>query len=57
MLAARSPWFLMTEPGLREPRADVSALRPSVPHDEEPLSRAAVCETHTATLFFVGDRA
>ncbi|WP_079173597.1 AAA family ATPase [Streptomyces monashensis] len=47
----------MTEPGLREPRADVSALRSSVPNDGEPLSRAAVCETHTATLFFVGDRA
>ncbi|WP_440555701.1 AAA family ATPase [Streptomyces sp. SCPE 10] len=47
----------MTEPGLHEPCADVSALRSSVPRDGEPPSRAAVCETHTATLFFVGDRA
>ncbi|WP_435854192.1 AAA family ATPase [Streptomyces misionensis] len=47
----------MTEPGLHEPCADVSALRSSAPRDGEPPSRAAVCETHTATLFFVGDRA
>lgn len=57
MDVARSPWFLMTEPGLHEPCADVSALRSSAPRDGEPPSRAAVCETHTATLFFVGDRA
>lgn len=47
----------MTEPGLRESRADTSALGPGVRHDGEPASRAGVCETHTATLFFVGDRA
>ncbi|MFE2102315.1 hypothetical protein ACFW9W_35835, partial [Streptomyces sp. NPDC059468] len=47
----------MTEPEFRE----TSVLR-SVPqaeasgHEGEPLPRADVCETHTAILFFVGDR-
>ncbi|GLX53978.1 hypothetical protein Shyhy01_69270 [Streptomyces hygroscopicus subsp. hygroscopicus] len=43
----------MTDPGLREPRPGTSA----VGHDAEPPPGAGVCETHTATLFFVGERA
>ncbi len=38
------------------PRADPSVLRSSDRHDGEPLPRAEVCETHTAIVFFVGDR-
>lgn len=52
----------MTEPGsgrtpqwsVRQPEA--SAVRPAPPNGGGP-ARAGVCETHTATLFFVGDRA
>jgi aminoglycoside phosphotransferase family enzyme/predicted kinase len=53
----------MTEPGLHPqsarsvPRADPSALRPGARRDGGPLPRAEVCETHTAIVFFVGDRA
>lgn len=53
----------MTEPGLHEksvrstPRTDASELRPGARRDGEPLPRAEVCETHTAIVFFVGDRA
>jgi aminoglycoside phosphotransferase family enzyme/predicted kinase len=32
-------------------------LRSSARHEGEPLSRAEVCETHTAIVFFAGDRA
>jgi aminoglycoside phosphotransferase family enzyme/predicted kinase len=39
------------------PLADASAFRSSARHDGDPLPRAGVCETHTAILFFVGDRA
>jgi aminoglycoside phosphotransferase family enzyme len=39
------------------PLADASAFRSSARHDGDPLPRAGVCETHTAVLFFVGDRA
>lgn len=52
----------MTEPGLRGtparplPQPDESALRSTPRHDGGP-PRAGVCETHTATLFFLGDRA
>lgn len=47
----------MTESGLNASRADASALQQAARHDSEPPPRAGVCETHTATLFFVGDRA
>src|SRR5690349_20452912 len=65
MGAARSPSFLMTESGLPAeparpvPGADPSALRTG-DHGDGPggaLPRAEVCETHTAILFFAGDRA
>ncbi|SEF17530.1 hypothetical protein SAMN05216533_8379 [Streptomyces sp. Ag109_O5-10] len=38
------------------PRADESAFRSTPRHHGGP-PRAGVCETHTATLFFLGDRA
>lgn len=53
----------MTEPGHRVrsvgsvPRADASVLRSGDRHDGGPLPRAEVCETHTAIVFFAGDRA
>lgn len=39
------------------PPADASALRSGARPDGEPLPRAEVFETHTAILFFAGDRA
>ncbi|MEU8849542.1 AAA family ATPase [Streptomyces sp. NPDC048564] len=53
----------MADPGLRRTsvgsvwRADASVLRSSADHDGEPLPRAEVRETHTAIVFFAGDRA
>lgn len=53
----------MTEPSHRgEPvvsghQADASVLRTGTGFDVPPLPRAEVQETHTAVLFFVGDRA
>lgn len=38
-------------------RTDASALRTGTGLQVPPLPRAEVCETHTAVLFFVGDRA
>lgn len=38
-------------------RTDASALRTGTGLDVPSLPRAEVCETHTAVLFFVGDRA
>lgn len=38
-------------------QADASVLRSSADHDGEPLPRAEVRETHTAIVFFAGDRA
>jgi aminoglycoside phosphotransferase family enzyme/predicted kinase len=39
------------------PRTDASALRSGARHDGGPPPRAEVCETHTAIVFFAGDRA
>ncbi|CAM5521579.1 putative protein [Streptomyces griseoloalbus] len=39
------------------PAADTSPLQTGGRHDGEPLPRAQVCETHTAIVFFAGDRA
>lgn len=53
----------MTEPNYRrEPveavhQADASVLRSATGIDAPPLPRAEVCETHTAVVVFVGDRA
>ncbi|MBD0422700.1 AAA family ATPase [Streptomyces sp. TRM S81-3] len=53
----------MTEPGLRGasqrsvPRADASELSSSALHGGAPPTRAEVRETHTAVVFFTGDRA
>jgi uncharacterized protein len=38
-------------------QSDASVRRPSAGLDAPPLPRAEVCETHTAVVFFVGDRA
>lgn len=52
----------MTEPNhSRQPveavrQADASVLRTSTGLDSPPLPRAEVRETHTAVVFFVGDR-
>ncbi|MGC0372945.1 aminoglycoside phosphotransferase family enzyme [Streptomyces sp. SAI-229] len=50
----------MTEPdpsGRTVLPADTSPLRADGRYDGEPLPRAQVCETHTAIVFFAGDRA
>ncbi|MFE1441105.1 AAA family ATPase [Streptomyces sp. NPDC058739] len=53
----------MAEPGPRArpvgtvPGAEVSATRSPAPDDGEPVARAELVETHTAVVFFVGDRA
>ncbi|MFE9592956.1 AAA family ATPase [Streptomyces sp. NPDC006294] len=46
----------MTEPGLRGSPA-WSRPQSGERHDSETAPRAAVCETHTAIVFFAGDRA
>ncbi|WP_438874343.1 AAA family ATPase [Streptomyces griseoloalbus] len=53
----------MTEPGPTGrtappvPVVGASPLQASSRHDGEPLPRAQACETHTAIVFFAGDRA
>ncbi|MCD9876356.1 bifunctional aminoglycoside phosphotransferase/ATP-binding protein [Streptomyces guryensis] len=39
------------------PRAEASAPPSGAWHDDRPLPRAGVCETHTAIVFFAGGRA
>ncbi|MFJ3927078.1 AAA family ATPase [Streptomyces sp. NPDC090022] len=45
------------EPGASAPRHDASVLRTGAALGTGPFPRAEVCETHTAVVFFFGDRA
>ncbi len=46
----------MTEPMTPVQRGDAPVLRPGATPAAGPLPRAEVCETHTALVFFVGNR-
>ncbi|MFS4092545.1 AAA family ATPase [Streptomyces sp. AF1A] len=46
----------MTESHLHATPADASAPRRGARQDSRPLERVKACETHSATLFFAGDR-